>query len=68
MHENIDKQRLIEEIERLIESDPNAPISSFSLISFLEVSDLLAIKESLLKSKENRSAENEKWFDALCQK
>ncbi|MCD8477109.1 MAG: hypothetical protein LRY68_03635 [Sulfurospirillum sp.] len=68
MHENIDKQGLIEEIERLIESDPNAPISSFSLISFLEVGDLLAIKESLLKSKENRSAENEKWFDASCQK
>ena len=68
MHENIDKQGLIEEIERLIESDPNAPISSFSLISFLEVSDLLAIKESLLKSKENRTAENEKWFDELCKK
>ncbi|ACZ13103.1 hypothetical protein [Sulfurospirillum deleyianum] len=68
MHENIDKKVLIEEIEGLVESDPNAPISSFSMLDFLEIPELLSMKESLLKSKANRSQENEKWFDELCKK
>jgi hypothetical protein len=68
MLENADKMELIKEIERLIESDPNAPISSFSMLEFLEISDLLSMKETLLYSKANRSAENEKWFDELCKK
>lgn len=68
MEQNPDKKALIEEIEVLIESDPNAPISSFSMIEFLEIEDLLSIKEMLLRSKANRSAENEKWFDELCKK
>ncbi|AFL69508.1 hypothetical protein [Sulfurospirillum barnesii] len=68
MQENIDKQGLIKEIEGLIESDPNAPISSFSMLDFLEIDELCSIKATLLKSKANRSVENEKWFDALCKK
>lgn len=68
MQENIDKIELIKEIERLIESDPSAPISSFSMLEFLEISDLLSTKEALLSSKANRSVENEKWFDELCKK
>lgn len=68
MQENADKMALIEEIETLIESDPNAPISSFSMLEFLELSDLVSIRETLLRSKANRSAENDKWFDELCKK
>lgn len=51
MQENADKMALIEEIEKLIESDPNAPISSFSMLEFLEVEDLVSVRETLLRSK-----------------
>jgi len=68
MQENADKMALIEEIEQLIESDPNAPISSFSMLEFLEISDLVSMREALLRSKANRSAENDTWFDELCKK
>lgn len=68
MEENTDKQALIQEIETLIESDPNAPISSFSMLELLEISDLTSIKQTLLYSKANRSQENEAWFDELYKK
>ena len=68
MQENPDKAALIQEIEKLIESDPQAPISSFSMLEWLEISDLVSVRETLLQSKNNRSAENEKWFDTLCKK
>lgn len=68
MQENADKMALIEEIEKLIESDPNAPISSFSMLEFLEISDLVSMREALLRSKANRSTENDAWFDTLCKK
>lgn len=68
MQANADKMALIKEIETLIESDPNAAISSFSMIEFLEMDDLISVREMLLRSKTNRSAENEAWFDELCKK
>lgn len=68
MEENTDKQALIQEIETLIESDPNAPISSFSMLELLEISDLTSIRQTLLYSKANRSQENEAWFDELYKK
>lgn len=68
MEENLDKKGIIEEIEQLIESDPNAVIMSLSMLEFLEISDLVSIKENLLRSKANRSEENEKWFNELCKK
>ena len=68
MQENADKMALIEEIEKLIESDPNAPISSFSMLEFLELDHLVSVRETLLRSKMNRSSENDAWFDELCKK
>lgn len=68
MYDNADKMALIKEIEILIESDPNAPISSFSMLEFLEMDDLVSVRETLLRSKANRSVENDKWFDELCKK
>lgn len=59
MQENTDKIELIEQIEKLIESDPNAPISSFSMLKFLEIDDLISVREGLLRSKNNRSEQNE---------
>ena len=66
MQENPDKVALIQEIEKLIESDPQAPISSFSMLELLEIDDLISVREALFRSKANRSEENEKWFDTLC--
>jgi len=68
MAENADKTQLIRDIETLIESDPNAPIASFAMLEFLEIDDLASIKENLLRSKSNRSYENEQWFNELCKK
>jgi len=68
MNADADKMALIQEIETLIESDPNAPISSFSMLEFLELDDLVSVREMLLRSKANRSSENDKWFDELCKK
>lgn len=68
MSENPEKIALIAEIEQLIESDPNAPISSFSMLSFLETEDLMAVRETLLRSKSSRSQQNEEWFNELCKK
>ncbi len=66
--ENSDKQALIETIERLVESDPNASPTPLALLHLLAFEDLVAIEQSLLKSKANRSEENDKWFDELCRK
>ncbi len=65
---SMDKQDLIKEIERLIESDPTAVIGTFEMMDLLEMDDLISIHKGLLKSKENRSKENDAWFDELCKK
>jgi len=66
--ENEEKQALITIIEKLVESDPNATPTELSLLHVLEMEDLIAMEQSLLKSKANRSKENEAWFDELCKK
>lgn len=66
--ENEEKKALIESIEALVESDPTATPSSFALLHVLEIEDLIGIEQSLLRSKANRSKENDVWFDTLCQK
>lgn len=68
MDKSLDKQDLIKEIERLIESDPVAVIGTFEMMDLLEMDDLISIHKGLLKSKENRSKENDIWFDSLCKK
>ena len=62
------KEELIATIERLVESDPLATPTPLALLHMLEIEDLIAMEQSLLKSKANRSEENEKWFDTLCRK
>lgn len=68
MDKSLDKQDIIKEIERLIESDPIAVIGTFEMMNLLEMDDLISIHKGLLKSKENRSKENDIWFDELCKK
>jgi len=64
--ENDEKLALITIIEKLVESDPNATPTPLALLHLLEFEDLIAMEQSLLKSKANRSKENEAWFDTLC--
>jgi len=66
--ENDEKLALITIIEKLVESDPNATPTPFELLHMLEIEDLIGIEQSLLKSKANRSKENDVWFDTLCKK
>ena len=68
MENSITKEELIATIEYLVESDPLATPTPLSLLHMLELEDLIAIEQSLLKSKANRSKENEAWFDELCRK
>lgn len=68
MDNSLEKQALIKEIERLIESDPIAVASTFEMMEFLEMDDLISIHKGLVRSKENRSKENDAWFDELCKK
>lgn len=68
MNDNVEKQAIINAIEKLIESDPTAAADSYSMLDFLEMEDLLSMQKMLLKSKENRSIENDIWFDELCKK
>jgi len=66
--ENEEKQAIILSIEKLVESDPTATPTPLALLHLLEIEDLISIEQSLLKSKANRSKENEVWFDVLCKK
>lgn len=63
-----DKSELIQEIAKMIESDPNATPMELSILEFLSYDALVSVLKNLYKSKENRSQENDKWFDELCQK
>ena len=42
MDKSLDKQALIQEIEKLIESDPLAHTSTFEMMDFLEIDDLIS--------------------------
>lgn len=62
------KKELIEEIAKMIESDPNATPMELSILEYLSQDELISVLKNLYKSKENRSAENEAWFQELCSK
>lgn len=62
------KKELIEEIAKMIESDPNATPMSHTVLDFLSEEELISVLKSLYKSKETRSEQNEIWFQELCEK
>ncbi len=64
----MEKEELIQEIAKLVESDPNAIPLNLTLLDILSYEELVSVKNNLLKSKENRSAENDQWFDELVKK
>lgn len=64
----VEKKELIEEIAKMIESDENATPMELSILEFMSEEELISILKNLYKSKENRSAENEIWFNELCKR
>lgn len=64
----VEKQELIKEIAKMIESDENAIPMELHILEFMSESELISILKNLYKSKENRSTENEEWFNELCKK
>ena len=65
---SVEKKELIVEIAKLIESDKDAVPMDLSILEFMREDELISILKNLYRSKENRSQENEAWFDELCQK
>lgn len=62
------KEELIQEIAKMIESDPDAIPMELSILEFLSEDELSSVLKNLYKSKDNRSQENDIWFDELCKK
>jgi hypothetical protein len=63
-----EKKRLLAEIASLIQADKNSDIVELDAMEFMSEEELNAIKNSLLKRKENRRQEQEKWYDEWVQK
>ncbi|MBL0687632.1 MAG: hypothetical protein JJV95_04530 [Sulfurospirillum sp.] len=62
----IKKKELIQEIAKLIESDPNITPMEPTVLEFLSRDDLISVLKNLYRSKETRSEQNEEWFNKLC--
>ncbi|HIP44868.1 MAG TPA: hypothetical protein EYG93_06015 [Sulfurospirillum arcachonense] len=62
----VDKKEIIEEIAKLMESDPNATPIEPTVLEFLSEEELISVLKNLYKSKETRSEQNEEWFQELC--
>lgn len=60
------KEELIIEIEKMIESDPDATPMELRALELLSEDDLASVLKNLYKSKETRSEQNEEWFQELC--
>jgi len=64
----IEKQEIIEEIAKLMESDPDATPMEPTVLEFLSEEELVSVLKNLYRSKETRSEQNEEWFKELCDK
>jgi len=62
----VDKKEIIDEIAKLMESDPNATPMEPTVLEFLSEEELVSVLKNLYKSKETRSEQNEEWFQELC--
>lgn len=60
------KDELIQEIAKLMESDPNETPMEPTVLEFLSEEELISVLKNLYKSKETRSQQNEEWFTELC--
>ncbi len=62
----LEKKEIIDEIAKLIESDPNATPMEPTVLEFLSEEELISVLKNLYKSKETRQKQNEEWFQELC--
>ncbi len=62
----LEKKEIIDEIAKLIESDPNATPMEPTVLEFLSEEELISVLKNLYKSKETRKEQNEEWFQELC--
>lgn len=62
----LEKKEIIDEIAKLIESDPNATPMEPTVLEFLSEEELISVLKNLYKSKETRQEQNEEWFQELC--
>lgn len=58
-----EKDNLLSEIASLIESDKNAQPLNLDMIRFMSCEELANIRDNLLKRKEQRGAEQERWYN-----
>ena len=60
------KYKLIQEIAKLMESDPKETPMEPKVLEFLSEEELISVLKNLHKSKKTRSQQNEEWFTELC--
>lgn len=68
MEAKTQKDELLEQIAQLIESDPEATPMSLEIMDYMSEEELSSILSNLQRAKDNRSKDNEEWFQELCKK
>lgn len=63
-----DKQILIDEINDLMKYNPQDSSMSPFVLKYLDIEELLSIRDTLLGSKKYLKEESIKWFDELYEK
>lgn len=63
-----ERDSLLSEISSLIKADECDKDTDLNVLSFLSEEELLSIKNSLLKSKQQRKEEQESWYEEWVQK
>ncbi len=63
----INKENIILEIAKLVETDINTKTISLDVLRLLDIKELEKIKQSLLKSKKELSSKSKKWLDEIAQ-
>ncbi len=65
--DKINKENIILEIARLVETDVNAKTMSLNVLRFLDIKELEKIKQSLLNSKKELNSQTKTWLDEIAE-
>ncbi|QOG11356.1 hypothetical protein [Arcobacter sp. FWKO B] len=65
---NIEKSELLREIEELMSYDGNSSFINKEYLRYLEIEDLISIRDELLRKKIYLKQETIEWFDELYEK
>ncbi len=63
MDENVSKEELLADIEKLISYGREEPTINPALLAYLEVDDLISTKKKLLERVGKLSEENKEWLE-----